>query len=253
MNGRVYDYNLGRFLSVDPIIQAPGNSQSINPYSYIMNNPLSGTDPTGYTAEKEEVKIKVDAPTGSRIKRTVTATVASNGKGGATVTFSGGNGASRNAAKNAVAGNSKLSGAGFNISDIGSQQGIAQPAPQQGRSPGFSDFTAGVKELWNNASEYMPQIFGGAAEQLSNNLGGVVSPETILDTTGEQALSDGIVSMSQGNVGGLAQAGAGLVAGKFKAANKAVDKVYGDYNQARNEALKWLDKKGFKAEAKNLG
>ncbi len=48
MNGRVYDYNLGRFLSVDPFIQDPGNSQSMNPYSYIMNNPLSGTDPSGY-------------------------------------------------------------------------------------------------------------------------------------------------------------------------------------------------------------
>ncbi|EGM71446.1 RHS repeat domain-containing protein [Shewanella sp. HN-41] len=38
MNGRVYDYNLGRFMSVDPLIQAPTNTQSINPYSYIMNN-----------------------------------------------------------------------------------------------------------------------------------------------------------------------------------------------------------------------
>lgn len=51
MNGRVYDYRLGRFLSVDPIISNPANSQSINPYSYIGNNPLSGTDPTGYCAE----------------------------------------------------------------------------------------------------------------------------------------------------------------------------------------------------------
>ncbi len=50
MNGRVYDYNLGRFLSVDPFIQEPGNSQSMNPYSYIMNNPLAGTDPSGYEA-----------------------------------------------------------------------------------------------------------------------------------------------------------------------------------------------------------
>ncbi len=50
MNGRVYDYNLGRFLSVDPFIQAPTNSQSMNPYSYIMNNPLAGTDPSGYVA-----------------------------------------------------------------------------------------------------------------------------------------------------------------------------------------------------------
>ena len=53
MNGRVYDYNLGRFLSVDPLIQAPGNSQSINPYSYIMNNPLSGMDPTGYCSTSD--------------------------------------------------------------------------------------------------------------------------------------------------------------------------------------------------------
>ncbi|MFT5520805.1 MAG: hypothetical protein ACI9IA_001402 [Enterobacterales bacterium] len=54
MNGRVYDYNLGRFLSVDPFIQDPGNSQSMNPYSYIMNNPLSGTDPSGYESCKVE-------------------------------------------------------------------------------------------------------------------------------------------------------------------------------------------------------
>jgi hypothetical protein len=58
MNGRAYDYNLGRFLSVDPIIQAPGNSQSLNPYSYIMNNPLAGTDPTGYCAAEIGSRIK---------------------------------------------------------------------------------------------------------------------------------------------------------------------------------------------------
>ncbi|WP_346427439.1 RHS repeat-associated core domain-containing protein [Pseudoalteromonas sp. CO302Y] len=58
MNGRVYDYNLGRFMSVDPIIQSPTNSQSINPYSYIMNNPLSGTDPTGYCAAETGTNIK---------------------------------------------------------------------------------------------------------------------------------------------------------------------------------------------------
>jgi RHS repeat-associated protein len=50
MNGRIYDYNLGRFLGVDPIIGNPLHSQSLNPYSYIGNNPLSGTDPSGYYA-----------------------------------------------------------------------------------------------------------------------------------------------------------------------------------------------------------
>jgi RHS repeat-associated protein len=50
MGGRIYDYQLGRFLSVDPIIGNPLSSQSLNPYSYIGNNPLGGTDPTGYAA-----------------------------------------------------------------------------------------------------------------------------------------------------------------------------------------------------------
>jgi hypothetical protein len=46
--GVPHSYRLGRFLSVDPIISNPADSQSINPYSYIGNNPLSGVDPTGY-------------------------------------------------------------------------------------------------------------------------------------------------------------------------------------------------------------
>lgn len=52
MNGRVYDPQLGRFLSPDPIVQAPFNSQSWNRYSYVFNNPLSYTDPTGFYCDK---------------------------------------------------------------------------------------------------------------------------------------------------------------------------------------------------------
>ncbi|WP_346837950.1 RHS repeat-associated core domain-containing protein [Microbulbifer sp. SAOS-129_SWC] len=63
MNGRAYDYNLGRFLSVDPVVQAPGNSQSLNPYSYIMNNPLAGTDPSGYCAASRLASICGNLPT----------------------------------------------------------------------------------------------------------------------------------------------------------------------------------------------
>ena len=50
MNGRLYDAVLGRFLQADPIIQAPHNAQSHNRYSYVMNNPLSFTDPSGFSA-----------------------------------------------------------------------------------------------------------------------------------------------------------------------------------------------------------
>jgi hypothetical protein len=50
MNGRLYDPVLGRFLQADPIIQAPHNAQSHNRYSYVLNNPLSFTDPSGFSA-----------------------------------------------------------------------------------------------------------------------------------------------------------------------------------------------------------
>ena len=49
MNGRIYDPLIGRFMSADPQIQAPGNLQSYNRYSYVMNNPLIFTDPSGYS------------------------------------------------------------------------------------------------------------------------------------------------------------------------------------------------------------
>jgi RHS repeat-associated protein len=48
MNGRVYDPVLGRFLAPDPNVQFVADLQSYNRYSYVHNNPLSYTDPTGY-------------------------------------------------------------------------------------------------------------------------------------------------------------------------------------------------------------
>ncbi|MCL2598083.1 MAG: hypothetical protein FWD66_10645, partial [Paludibacter sp.] len=47
LNARLYDPVLGRFLSADPFVQAPGLSQNFNRYSYCMNNPLKFTDPSG--------------------------------------------------------------------------------------------------------------------------------------------------------------------------------------------------------------
>ncbi|MBL4660381.1 MAG: hypothetical protein JKY19_08495, partial [Alcanivoracaceae bacterium] len=55
MNGRIYDPTIGRFLQADPIIQDPYNTQSLNRYSYVMNNPLSYTDPTGYSRLRKGV------------------------------------------------------------------------------------------------------------------------------------------------------------------------------------------------------
>jgi RHS repeat-associated protein len=48
MNGRIYDPLLGRFLSADPTVQFPGFPDSYNRFSYVLNNPLRYTDPSGY-------------------------------------------------------------------------------------------------------------------------------------------------------------------------------------------------------------
>ncbi|MFI8829254.1 FG-GAP-like repeat-containing protein [Streptomyces sp. NPDC053431] len=47
-HGRIYDPTQKHFLTPDPIIHNPLNSQHHNPYSYVANNPVNATDPTGY-------------------------------------------------------------------------------------------------------------------------------------------------------------------------------------------------------------
>ena len=58
MNGRVYDPELGRFISADPHVQAPKNLQSLNRYSYVMNNPMTLVDPSGFFFSKLKKKVR---------------------------------------------------------------------------------------------------------------------------------------------------------------------------------------------------
>lgn len=44
---RFYDPTLGRFLQPDSIVPSPTNPQSLNRYSYVLNDPISRIDPTG--------------------------------------------------------------------------------------------------------------------------------------------------------------------------------------------------------------
>jgi RHS repeat-associated protein len=48
LNGRVYDPYIARMTSADPVVGDPLNGQTWNRYSYVWNNPLAYTDPTGY-------------------------------------------------------------------------------------------------------------------------------------------------------------------------------------------------------------
>ncbi|WP_404395812.1 SpvB/TcaC N-terminal domain-containing protein [Pseudoalteromonas phenolica] len=52
MNGRIYDSSTGSFMQADPFVQAPLNLQNYNAYAYVLNNPLSYTDPSGYLFKK---------------------------------------------------------------------------------------------------------------------------------------------------------------------------------------------------------
>jgi RHS repeat-associated protein len=54
MNGRVYDSGVGEFLSPDPFVPAPAFTQSFHRYSYVFNNPLSFTDPSGFEPHWDE-------------------------------------------------------------------------------------------------------------------------------------------------------------------------------------------------------
>jgi RHS repeat-associated protein len=49
-NARYYDPELGRFVQADTIVPEPSNPQTLNRYSYVLNNPLAHTDPSGHGA-----------------------------------------------------------------------------------------------------------------------------------------------------------------------------------------------------------
>ena len=70
MNARLYDPILGRHTSADPTIPDPQNGQAFNRYSYVLNNALAFTDPTGLSPssgdskkqEHEQKKLKFSSP-----------------------------------------------------------------------------------------------------------------------------------------------------------------------------------------------
>jgi RHS repeat-associated protein len=53
MNARYYLPSAGRFISADTIVPDPTNPQQFNRYTYVLNNPIRYTDPTGHLSEDE--------------------------------------------------------------------------------------------------------------------------------------------------------------------------------------------------------
>ncbi len=50
-NARYYAPSIGRFVSADTIVPDPSNSQALNRYAYVYNNPLKYVDPSGRVVE----------------------------------------------------------------------------------------------------------------------------------------------------------------------------------------------------------
>ena len=44
---RYYDSSMGRFVSADTVVPSASNPQTLNRYSYCLNNPLKYIDPSG--------------------------------------------------------------------------------------------------------------------------------------------------------------------------------------------------------------
>ena len=61
MQARFYDPVAGRFLQPDSIVPDPANPQSLNRYSYVYNNPLTYTDPSGHFPGWGDVTDAIDS------------------------------------------------------------------------------------------------------------------------------------------------------------------------------------------------
>jgi RHS repeat-associated protein len=62
MNGRIYDPVIAKMISPDPTIPFPDNLQAYNRYAYVMNRPLSLTDPSGFTPENRNALYRRESP-----------------------------------------------------------------------------------------------------------------------------------------------------------------------------------------------
>ena len=58
MNARLYDPELGRFIQADDFVE-PEATQGLNRYSYVLNNPLSATDPSGNFSLRQALGVVV--------------------------------------------------------------------------------------------------------------------------------------------------------------------------------------------------
>lgn len=208
MNGRIYDPAIGRFMSADPHIQYPANSQSYNRYSYVLNNPLSYTDPSGFFLSKifKAIAKPIKKLISSRIGRIALAAGAAWLSGGATTAW--------------------LTGGHWTISaavDAGVEVGIGTIAAA-GAASGFAGAlvsTGSIKAAVKGA------VFGGVSAGVARGIAQAAATNSALadlaaathglSTDALHGLAQGALSEAFGGdfVSGFSGAFAGHAAGRF--------------------------------------
>jgi RHS repeat-associated protein len=211
MNGRIQDAVTGRFLSPDPIIQDRWNTQSFNRYSYVMNNPLSYTDPSGFEAD-QQAKVK---PIDPAVEEVVINSPQGKSSGNTSQTPSGG-----------TQGSSSSSGGSGGGGDGGLPQGnqnlpevcVGSGCPGHGRSQGIvgsllynwlvqpafgwidcaGGRCSGSQELWRFTGPI--RTAGGAAA----GVGAVRTIGTAVNQLGPVAVATGVMQLTPDAVTGLA-------------------------------------------------
>jgi RHS repeat-associated protein len=180
---RYFGSSMGRFLSPDPLGGDLTNPQSLNRYSYVLNNPLTNTDPTGlYTCtDSKDCSSKKDQAlekTLAGLRNSKNADVArganaygaanadngvsvsfkdlsGSGKGGDTVSTVGTDADGNLRANSAITINSKDSGTNFtaDVGHEGSHAADAQDVVKSGLENGDNTIHAGM-----NITPYQSEV-----------------------------------------------------------------------------------------------
>jgi RHS repeat-associated protein len=237
MNGRIYDPILGRMLSPDNYVQEPLFSQSYNRYSYVWNNPLRYTDPSG---EIVWAPIIIGAAVGTYIGGTMANGTYNPGQwdytSGRTWGYMAG-GALVGAASGYVGGVVASSGMPLaNTASIVSSSYISSVGTHI-YTGGQSDVSIGVGFASYNVSQNDWSGLGGKGNSFIENIGYVMGALT--------NISDGVNALD--NAKAIKQAAqspeeqAEIVSKKFKTEGKFIKDKYIGANGRGNPEIAWAN------------
>lgn len=253
MNGRLYDPLLGRFLSPDNYVQLPDFSQSLNRYSYCLNNPLKYTDPSGEWFGLDDFIVSIVGGVVNLGVNLLSGNIHSIGQGVAS--FALGAAAGEVALYGQVEVSAFLLGAGNSIINQGFTNGWnninwLDATVAGGMSLAFSVVGSEISNLYSNQ---LNNIFDGISNDLLRNtlINGTTSSLTGFTIEGGLALANGDNLADILNAG-LHGAELGFVSGTISGIgnaislkNKHIDESFFDNAKYSDKVLKDIQREDF--------